>query len=301
MLALLLLVASDRGGAGHQVAHYPSYYPDEIRISAVSPAEAAVGLSARTLHAYVGATPQFAGPVPAHVKPVTSLASFLVLAFDSASARFASAEARCSAGRSVLAALSREKAAGFVFHPYPVTPYHADYLHHLDRIEAAKNALAERSASPGPLKIAAKGPLAEAIVRNVWGEADVSGDLMLEVVPIDAPLISAGALGGWSAAPWIKQGWFQAHWLLAPALDPARRSAADDDHGRLTHGDVSGLAEHADLERRLVASLTQGCERMVVGYAVRQEFLTDAYPEGIENVGYDSLSGIGSPLFVRTD
>ena len=51
MLALLLLVASDRGGAGHQVAHYPSYYPDEIRISAVSPAEAAVGLSARTLHA----------------------------------------------------------------------------------------------------------------------------------------------------------------------------------------------------------------------------------------------------------
>ena len=34
-----------------------------------------------------------------------------------------------------------ERAAGFVFHPYPVTPYHADYLHHLDRVEAAKDAV----------------------------------------------------------------------------------------------------------------------------------------------------------------
>ena len=142
-LALALVVAGVEGSpavAGHGISHYPSYFPDEIRIEAMDPATAALGLGNKTLHAYVGAVPGFGGRVPDHVKPVESLGSFLVLGFNPASEAFASADSRCTAARGILAAL-RERARGFVFHPYPVTPYHADYLHHLDRIEETRAAL----------------------------------------------------------------------------------------------------------------------------------------------------------------
>src|SRR5438132_14130801 len=120
LLAGALLAVGGRGGAGHQVGHYPSYYPDEIRIDVVDPAAAAKGLSDETLHAYVGAAPSFTGPVPEHVKQAQSLGSFLVLSFSSASPRYASAEVRCATARGILADLS--KASDFIFHPYPITP-----------------------------------------------------------------------------------------------------------------------------------------------------------------------------------
>ncbi len=93
----------------------PSYYPDEIRIDAVDPAAAGKGLVDETLHAYVGAVPNFAGPVPGHVKSVKSLGSFLVLSFNPASARFASADDRCAAARGILAALARGKSSRLRF------------------------------------------------------------------------------------------------------------------------------------------------------------------------------------------
>jgi hypothetical protein len=37
-----------------------------------------------------------------------------------------------------------------------------------------------------------------------------------------------------------------------------------------------------------------------VGYGVREEYLDNAYPEGVENVAYDSLTGLNSPPFIRT-
>ena len=54
-----LVVAGGQGSAGHSVGHFPSYYPHEIRIEAIEPAAAAKGLSDETLHAYVGAAPDF--------------------------------------------------------------------------------------------------------------------------------------------------------------------------------------------------------------------------------------------------
>ena len=118
-LAAALLVAGGQSGAGHSVGHYPSYYPDEIRIDAVDPAAAGKGLVDETLHAYVGAAPSFAGPVPEHVKSVKSLGSFLVLSFNTASARFASAEARCAAARGILAALARRRRPASFSTPIP--------------------------------------------------------------------------------------------------------------------------------------------------------------------------------------
>lgn len=294
-LIAALVVAGGRGSAGHQVGHYPSYYPDEIRVDVADPAEAARGLADGSLHAYVGTAPAFSGPLPPHVKVVTSFGSFLVLSFNPAAARFASAQARCATGRQVLAKLREGKPEGFVIHPYPVTPYHADYLHHLDRIEAAHSAAAEMAEL---LKIGARGGLAEAIVRGAFGQLAEAADVTLETVAVDELIGPQSVL--WPGPPWLKEGWFQAHRLLAQALDPARPNKVDDDYERLTSGATLGLADRTDLERRLVATLTQGCERVVVGYTLRQEFINETYPSGIENVAFDSLTGLNSAVFVRT-
>ncbi len=295
-----LLLAGNRGGAGHSLGHYPSYYPDEIRIDALDPAAAGKGLVDQTLHAYIGAEPTFAGPVPSHVKSVKSLGSFLILSFNTASARYVSADARCAAARSILAVLSQDESAGFVFHPYPVTPYHADYLNHRDRIEAAKS-VGGGSLSAASLRVEAKGALAETIVRARWGAVTAGADIVLEVVRLDDLLAAVSAqINGWSGPPWVKEGWFNAHRLLATGLDATSRRVADHAYERLIRGEVRGLAERTDLERRLVAGLTQRCERIVVGYALKEEHVNDAYPPGIENIAHDSLSGLNSPVFIRT-
>lgn len=299
-----LLVAGGQSGAGHQVGHYPSYYPDEIRITAIDPAAAGQGLSDQTLHAYVGIDPSFTGPVPGHVKSVKSLGSFLVLSFNAAFAHFTSADDRCAAARHILTALSGEKAAGFIFHPYPVTPYHADYVHHLDRVEAAKGIFSGGSASAASaasVTVGAKGLLAETIVRARWGVVANGADAVLEAVPVDDLLAAAGApFDGWSGPPWAREGWFHARRLLAPELDLTSHQAVEDVYERLIHGDIRSLEEQTNLERDLVAALTDGCERMVAGYVLKDEYFNDMYPAGVENIAYDALSGLNSPVFLRT-
>jgi hypothetical protein len=293
--------ASGHSGAGHSVGHYPSYYPDEIRIEAIDPAAAGKALVDETLHAYVGAVPDFAHPVSRHVKSAKSLGSYLVLSFDMASARFASARDRCAAARGTLAALGEWKTDEFVFLPYPVTPYHADYLHHLDRIEVAKAALDGGSSLAMPAKIGAKGRLAERIVAARWGTVATGADAVLEVVTVEDLLAAADVqVLSWSGPPWVKEGWFQAHRLLASGLDAVSRLAVDGYYDLLMRGEIRDLVERTDLERQLVAALTSGCERVVMGYAVKEEFFNEAYPAGVENVAYDSMSGLNSPIFIRT-
>ena len=275
--ALALAVAGSPAVAGHGVGHYPSYYPDEIRLEAMDPATAALGLEGKTLHAYLGGTPEFAGGVPAHVKPLRSLGSFLVLAFDPAAKAFASAGRRCAAARGIHARLG-ERAPGAIYHPYPVTPYHADYLHHLDRIGAAKAAGEAESTMPA------------------------GGGVRLEAVAVADLIAGAGMpLDGRPGPPWVKEGWFQAHALLAPTVtDPENRSAVDAVYQRLMTGDHAGLAERANLQRQLIAALTAGCERPVVGYTLNHEYVNDDFSQGIENTAVDSQHGLNAAVFVRT-
>ena len=296
-LVAVLLVAGGQGVAGHQVGHYPSYYPDEIRIDVIDPAAAAKGLSDETLHAYVGAAPAFAGPLPEHVKSVRSLGSFLVLSFNTTSAHYVSAGARCAAADGVLADLSKKTAANFVFHPYPVTPYHADYLHHLDLIEAVKAAVGD--GVPNAVQVGARDKLAEAVVQTAAGAN--GADVMLEAVPVEAVIAGAGAqTGGWPAPPWVREGWFHAYRLLVSALDAGERETVDRTYAQLVRGQARSFAEHTELERQLVSALTKPCRRLVVGYAVKDEYFEDKYPEGVENIAYDALSGLNSAVFIRT-
>src|SRR5256886_12281836 len=68
---------------------------------------------------------------------------------------------------------------------------------------------------------------------------------------------------------------------------------------RLRAGDTSG-AERLNHERRLVSLLTRGCERVPVGYRVKREAINDDYSEGVENIGWDAQTGLGSAVFLRT-
>ena len=301
-LAVVILAGGSVSAlAGHEVGFYPSYYPHEIRIDGLQPAAAATGLENNTLHAYIGAIPEGEARLPGHVKAVESLGSFLLLRLNPASPEYASSASHCATARGILAAL-RTLEPSFVFHPYPVTPYHADYLHHLDRIEASKAALVSASPIAKSLKVRAKGRTAEAVARLGWAPATDAWDLSLEEIPVSRLVADSGVqINGWLGPPWVKEGWFQAYRLLAPAIgDAGDKRTADSIYRRLVHGEYLDLTERADLERRLIATLTAGCERMVVGHTVRREFYNDDYTDGIENIGYDSQTGLNSPVFIRT-
>ncbi|HEX9768680.1 MAG TPA: hypothetical protein VGA50_05855 [Kiloniellales bacterium] len=301
-IAIVLLAGSWAPAvAGHEVGFYPSYYPHEIRLETLDPARAAALLADKTLHAYIGAAPDRAEQLPGHVKWLESLGSLVVLRLNPDSPRLGSDEQRCAAARDLLAGL-RDGGPDFVFHPYPVTPYHADYLHHVDRVEDAKAALETERPITTDLRVRAEGRHAEALVRAHWRLATGEWDASLEDVPVDDLIAGAGRqLNGWLGPPWFKEGWFQAYRLLAPTVtDAAAKEIADSLSLRLVQGDYLDLAERATLERRLLAALGQGCDRMVAGYTVAREYYNADDSEGIENIAYDSLTGMNTPVFIRT-
>ncbi len=250
--------------AGHEFPFYPSFYPQEITVEALDAHAAAQRLANGTLHAYAGeiGTP----PQGAKLGRVSSLGAYVVATFDRRLPQFAERAARCAAARGMKEALP----AGAVWHPYPVTPFHADYLHHADRAEPARAASAPRKVEGAKLELIDAGALAR----------------------------GAGArYNGWSAPPWARQGWFHAYRLLAPAVSDA---GIDETLRRLMRGDFRSLEERIDLERKLVELLQGSCERVVLGYTVRHEPYGADYSQGVENVGYDALDGIASPIFPRT-
>ncbi len=297
-VALAVALAPGGGGvlAGHTIGHYPSYYPDEILIDTVDPMTAAKRLTDKTLHAYVGAAPAFQGRPADHIRAVDSLGSLLVLRFDNEGKAVGD---QCGSARAAMATLRAGKADGFVFHPYPVTPYHADHIYHLDRIEAAFAAIAGADHGTPP-KIEAKGRLAEAVAGANRAPAG-GGDAVLEEVAVDGLIADAAIqFDGWLGPPWLKEGWYHAWRILREGLAGKPRATAEEIYGAVLRGDYGGLAEQANTERRLVAALTSNCRRLIVGYALKREYLNDAFSDGVENVAFDALAGLNTPIFVRT-
>jgi hypothetical protein len=187
------------------------------------------------------------------------------------------AEARCAAASRAGKSLGGPR-AGRVAHPYAVTPYHADYLQHWDLAQSARKAVEGAPAGPPSRAVAVE-------------EVDLQSLLAAHTV---------GA-GGTFSPPWLKEGWFHAYLLQAPAItDAAARQAVEDLYRRLVTFAYDGAAERADLERRLVQRLAAGCERPVLGYTVRREPFNAEFSQGIENIGWDSQRGFNSEIFVRT-
>ncbi len=69
---------------------------------------------------------------------------------------------------------------------------------------------------------------------------------------------------------------------------------------RLEAGDFSGLVERINLERELVTTLTGGCQKSVAGYTMKREYVNVEFSAGIENIGFDAIEGLHSPIFIRT-
>jgi hypothetical protein len=259
--------------AGHEFPFYPSFYPQEITVEALDARTAAQRLAEGTLHAYAGG--EIAATADrAKIGTVTTLGGYVVATFDRRDPALKDSAARCAAAHG----LKDRFGDGYVWHPYPVTPFHADYLHHADRAEAARAAGAAQKSA----RLPAGGKL--------------------EVIDVAALAAQAGARYlGWSGPPWIRQGWFHAYLLLAPAVtEGAARARIEVALRRLTHGEYRSIEERVDLERGLVAQLQSGCERVVLGYTERREHYGKEYSQGVENVGYDALEGLASAIFPRT-
>src|SRR5882672_9785245 len=204
LLIAAALVAVARGG--HEVPIYPSFYPHEIEIRALAREQAADALLKADIHAYVGPPPHFAGAFPDFIRTVESLGSFVVVRINPQSPLARDRASACGAAKRVVRALAA-KPGEFISHPYPVTPFHGDYLHHADLAKAAKARYAdttyEASTAAGKLMIRASGPLAQ--IYPEWSVRNADWDA--EVIEIDAAeLVNAAMLtvNGWLGPPWVR-------------------------------------------------------------------------------------------------
>lgn len=287
---------------------YPSYYPHKIEIAALAPRQAAEMMRTGKLHAYVGRAPDVAALPAESIGFVESLGDFVVVRLNPNSpAARDDASACAAAGTLVRGMATRADGSGFIVHPYPVTPFHGDYLHHADLAEAA---MARFSVGGGvaswpaeqPLRVRAEGALAESLLRPEWRTEGADWDAAITAVAARDLVASATtAMNGWMGPRWTRSGWFHAHRLLADLIsEPGRKQRVDADLARLQSGEVAGGAERVNLERDLVGSLTQGCRAFVAGYTVEREYFRTSFSEGIENIAYDALEGLRSPMFLRT-
>ncbi|HEV8441409.1 MAG TPA: hypothetical protein VGT40_25245 [Methylomirabilota bacterium] len=303
MVLLALLPWASLAAAGHELPFYPGYYPQEIRIETVSPTVAGPRLAKSELHAYVGADPLSGRKDPADIRSVQSLGAYLVMSFNAAAPALASRESRCQSAVKIMKALTPLQGL-YVPHPYPVTPFHPDYLEHFDLAESRRTE-AQAAASPSSadrLKIRAKGPVAARLLGAAATGSDSQWDVTVEEVSLeDLVGVDRGAGSDRVGPPWVKQGWFHAYLLHAPAIgDRASRQAVDALYQRLVTGGYADSTEAINLQRALVSQLTRGCERVTAGYTLRRERFSAEFSQGIENVASDAQTGLNSPIFVRT-
>ena len=304
VLCLMLFPAAVN--AGHELPYYPSYYPQEIRIESIEPRAAATLLQKSAIHAYIGGDPFLNGKPPANIGAAASFAAYLVLTFNPASATLPDRERRCTAASQLFGVLERVPAS-YRVHPYPVTPYHMDYLYHFDRFEAARQAHRERLAqTPGTddprVSVRASALPTGLVLPSNWHAVDAPWDAVIETIDLSKLLSDdLRSVNGWQGQPWLKEGWYHAYRLLAPHLtDDAARPRVEAIYAHLTNGYYQGQEERLNLERQLVSLLTQSCERVVVGYTVKHEYYSADFSAGVENIALDAHGGFNSAIFMRT-
>lgn len=300
MLALAPVVKS-----GHELPVYPSYYPHEIEIATMAPQAAAAALGAGKLHAYIGSSPYLDAPPSDTIGSVNSLGSFVTVRIDSGSQLAADEASACTLAGTIVRDMTA-RSSELIAHSYPITPLHGDYLYHADLAEAAAARLAGGTAVAGPSgrepRVKAEGPLAQRLVRPEWQARGEPWDAIVTEIDARKLVASPGhAVNGWLGPRWTRSGWFHAHRLLAQSIvEPERRQRVDAELERLQAGYFEGAVERINAERDLVRSLTASCRAAVAGYTVRLEYFNIGFSTGIENIAYDALEGLSSPMFLRT-
>ena len=301
LVAVAAAAAATVARSGHELPVYPSYYPHEIRIESLAPGQAAGLLRAGKIQAHVGAELRFAGDLPEGVAAIDSLGAYLVVRVNPASPLAPDEPAACALGQTVLADLA-SKRGDFVFHPYPVTPFHGDYLHHVDLAEASRARFAATASPARDLRLKVLDATAVRLVRPEWRTSGTEWDAAIETIDVGALVAAATfATNGWVGPSWVRNGWFHAYRVLAdPDADSDRSRRADAAFERLQAGDAGGEIERINLERDLVRSLAADCRRMVAGFIPKREYINAEFSAGVENVAFDALAGLSSPMFIRT-
>jgi hypothetical protein len=297
---LLALVLAPAARSGHELPVYPSYYPHEIEIARLTPERAAALLLDGKIQAYVGSAPSFSGAPPDTIQSIESLGALVTVRVNPASMHAHEEASACAAVRAVARDLTANH-TGVIIHPYPVTPLHGDYLDHLDLAEDVKASLLDaKQAAPAmsELKVKATG----AAKRLLRGET-MPDAWDVEIAEVDAMGLIAPAttaMNGWLGPQPLKSGWYQAYLVLRDGVAPRARERVEAMAQRLLSGDFAVAVERINLERDFVAQLIGGCGNVVIGYTVKREYFNAEFSAGIENVGFDSLTGLNSAIFLRT-
>ena len=298
VLSVATVVTLARGG--HELPIYPSYYPHEIEIKTAAPEQATNLLLQGAMQAYVGAAPTFPERLPDWMRSVESLGAIVSVRINPASSLINGEVTACAVARTILRDISG-RGGELIFHPYPVTPFHGDLA---DGAKArVLGEMADPSQSlPRALKVAAEGALAKSLVRPEWYTQDSDWDAVIEEVDVASIVASSlVTLNGWLGPPWVRAGWFHAHLLLADASADSAGAARERIYfRRIEAADYANAVEHINLERDLVSALTSSCRKVIAGYTVKREYFNAEFSAGIENVGYDSVAGLHSPMFIRT-
>jgi hypothetical protein len=301
-VAMAVLLTAPVARSGHELPVYPSYYPHEIEIAAMAPERAAELMRAGKLHAYIGSAPAFAVAPGDTLGTAESLGAFVIVRLNPESPHAKDEASACAAAGAIVRDMAaRAGSTGLIVHPYPVTPFHGDYLLHADRAEAARDGILGGDAQPVPrdLKVRAAG-LARDLVRPEW-LSQRDWDAAIEEFGAAGLVADATlALNGWLGPGWARSGWFHAYRLLGDLSDAARKQDVETIVARLQTVASAGNIERLNLERELVALLMSSCRTTVVGYTVKREYFNAEFSAGVENISFDALEGFRSPMFLRT-
>jgi hypothetical protein len=303
LVVTAIAVTLARGG--HEFPVYPGYYPHEIRIETIAPDQAAELLRASKIQAYIGSDVPLGGQLPDSIGSVESLGSFLIVRLNPNSPLAKDEPSSCAVFRAVIRELA-SRAGSVKIHPYPVTPFHGDYLDYIDLAGSAKKRLFDESADAPVLsrrpKIRVAADSSKHLLRSDWITQGPDWDAALEEVSA-ADLVAAATtqINGWIGPPWLRTGWFQAVQLLRHGTgNPREPDGVQANLLRLESGTYQSAVERINLERDLVSALTASCRALVAGYTVKREYVSTEYSAGIENIGFDALTGLDSSIFIRT-
>ncbi|RZN10409.1 hypothetical protein CWO91_13270 [Bradyrhizobium genosp. SA-3] len=300
LLSALAVIGPAR--SGHESAVYPSFYPHEIEIKTVAPDAAGSLLLQAKIHAYLGNERRFSDSV-ADLSRVESLRSQVAIRVNPISS-YAKADATaCAAAHAVARKISSNN-PDVILHPYPITPLHGDYLYHADLAETAKRRLlSDTEAFPTIRDLKLKA--ADAAAKRLLGteKAAPESDWDVEIREINLPELVASAttvINGWLVPPAARSGWYQAYLVLHDAIDVGTKERVEADLQRIQSGDFTDPVDRINLERALVIALIGDCRHVVVGYTLKREYFNIEFSAGIENIAFDSLTGLNAAIFLRT-
>ncbi|HEX9471102.1 MAG TPA: hypothetical protein VF957_16330 [Bradyrhizobium sp.] len=300
LLSALAVIGPAR--SGHELPVYPSYYPHEIEIKTIAPDAAGSLLLHSKIHAYLGNEPHFSASV-SDLSTVESLGSLVTVRINPRSSYAKEEASACAAVRAIARKISSNN-PDVILHPYPITPLHGDYLHHVDLAEAAKRRLlsdTQVESAIRDLKVKAADSSSKRLLRVESTALESDWDIEIKETTLPELIASAmTVINGWLLPPAARSGWYQAYLVLRDALDVGARQRAEADLQRIQSSDFGDPADRINLERAIVTALVSDCRQVVVGYTLKREYFNTEFSAGIENIAFDSLTGLNAAIFIRT-